>query len=141
MEIFIESWLTASVKIDRRLQQEESRALWNQMCTYRTCAGFQVSYLHGKMRSWEAWCFWYKLILVLVSNQLTVPVKIDGRQEQEETSALLKTGDQCTHVGHVRDLIQVQYLQETNAKLGGVVLYKDTHYNCNVQSVNCTCEN
>ena len=26
-------------------------------------------------------------ILELVSNQLTVPVKIDGRQEQEETSA------------------------------------------------------
>ena len=33
-------------------------------------------------------------ILELVSNQLTVPVKIDGRQEQEETSALLKSGDQ-----------------------------------------------
>ena len=38
-----------------------------------------------------------KKILVLVSNQSTVPVKIDGRQQQEETSALLKTGDQ----GHV----------------------------------------
>ena len=33
-------------------------------------------------------------ILELVSNQLTVPVKIDGRQQQEETSALLITGDQ-----------------------------------------------
>ena len=35
--------------------------------------------------------------------------------------------------------LQVQYLQETNAKLGGVVLYGDIHPNCNVQSV--TCEN
>ena len=95
------------------------------------------------MGSWEAWCFLYKLILVyilLVSNQSTVPVKIDGRQQQEETSALLITGDQCTHVGHARDYIQVQYLQKTNTKLGGVVLYGNIHPNCNVQSVR-TCEN
>ena len=31
--------------------------------------------------------------------------------------------------------IQVQYLQEENAKLGGVVLYGDIHPTCNVQSV------
>ena len=36
-------------------------------------------------------------ILELVSNQLTVPVKIDRRQQQEETSALLKSGHQCIH--------------------------------------------
>ena len=35
-------------------------------------------------------------ILELISNQLTVLVKIDGRQQQKETSALLQTGDQCT---------------------------------------------
>ena len=90
------------MKIDRRLQQEVSRALLNtgnRMCAYRTCAGFQVL---EKMRSWEAWCVLYKLILVLASNQSTVPMKIDGRQQQEETSALLKTGDQCTHVEHAR---------------------------------------
>ena len=29
------------------------------------------------------------------TSQLTVPVHIDWRQEQEETSALLKSGDQC----------------------------------------------
>ena len=47
-------------------------------------------------------------ILELVSNQLTVPVKIDGRQQQEETSisALL---DQ-SHRTCAR--LQVQYLQE-----------------------------
>ena len=37
-------------------------------------------------------------ILELVSNHLTVPVKIDVRQEQDEKSALLKTGDQCIHM-------------------------------------------
>ena len=55
------------------------------------------------LRSWVALCLMDMFILELVSNQLTVPVKIDGRQEQEDTSALLKTGDQCTHVGHAPD--------------------------------------
>ena len=62
-------------------------------------------------------------ILELVSNRLTVPVKIDGRQEQEETSELLKSGDQCIHVC------------TGVAKLGVVVFYEDTPPNCNVQSV------
>ena len=42
--------------INRKLQQEESRALLNTagtndiMCAYRTCAGLMVpSYLHGKI--------------------------------------------------------------------------------------------
>ena len=40
-------------------------------------------------------------ILALVSNQLTIPVKIDRRQQQEETSALLKKrGSMYTHVEH-----------------------------------------
>ena len=43
------------------------------------------------VRSWVALCLMDIFILELVSNQLTVPVKIDGRQQQEETSALLKT--------------------------------------------------
>ena len=82
-------------------------------------------------------------ILKLVSNHLTVPVKIDGRQQQEEKSALLKTEDQSYYVYTRRTCagLQVQYLQEKNAKLGGAVLYGGIHPNCNVQSVNCTCEN
>ena len=44
-------------------------------------------------------------ILELVSNQLTVPVKIDGRQEQEETSALnVYTRRTCAG-------LQVQYIK------------------------------
>ena len=34
-------------------------------------------------------------ILIVMSNQLTAPVGIDGRQQDEETRSLLKTGDQC----------------------------------------------
>ena len=67
--------LTASVKIDRRLQREESRALLNtgnQMCTYRTCAGVVYTFM---------------------------------------------------------------------AKLGGVVLFVQTHSSTIIKSVNCTCEN
>ena len=54
------------------------------------------------VRSWVALYLMDIFILKLVSNHLTVPVKIDGRQQQEEKSALLKTGDH-TRVGHVRD--------------------------------------
>ena len=46
------------------------------------------------LRSWVALCLMDIFILALVSNQLTIPVKIDRRQQQEETSALLKSGDQ-----------------------------------------------
>ena len=35
----------------------------------------------------------------------------------------------------------VAFLKEKDAKLGGVLFYGDIHPNCNVQSVNCTCEN
>ena len=42
------------------------------------------------------------------------------------------TGDHYNaYLGHARD----------HAKLGGVVLFVDTHPNTNIQSVNCTCEN
>ena len=53
-------------------------------------------------------------ILELVSNQLTVPVKIDGRQQQEETSisALLDQSRRtCAR-------LQVQYLQEKKCEAG-----------------------
>ena len=39
------------------------------------------------LRGWMALCLMDVFILVLVYNQLTVPVKNDGRQQQEETSA------------------------------------------------------
>ena len=99
-----------------------------------------ISGVKEKMRSREAWCFLYELILVLVSNQSIVPVKIDGRQQQEETSGTIEN-QRLMYTPRACSGLQVQYLQETNAKLGGVVLYGDTHPNCNVQSVNCTCEN
>ena len=41
-------------------------------------------------------------ILKLVSNQLTVPVRIDGRQEQEENIGAIEPGSMYTHVGHAR---------------------------------------
>ena len=57
-------------------------------------------------------------------------LELDGRQEQEETSALLKSG--CIYYTLVgRAGILVQYL----ANLGIVVFYEDTPPNCNVQSV------
>ena len=98
-----------------------------------------VSYI--QMRSWEAWCFLYIQTHSSTTNQSTVPVKIDGRQQQEETLALLKTGHQCIYTRRTCSGLQVQYLQETNAKLGGVVLYGGIRPNCNIHSVNCTCEN
>ena len=39
---------------------------------------------------------------ILISNQLTVPVKIDGRQQQEETSAL-SIEAYNTHAGQAWD--------------------------------------
>ena len=46
-------------------------------------------------------------------------------------------GSMYTDVGHARDY---KY-SKNNAKLGGVLLYGDTHPNYNVQSVNRTCGN
>ena len=73
-------------------------------------------------------------ILKLVSNQLTIPVKIDRRQQQEETSE--NRGSMYTRVGHARPVSS-----RKNAKLGGVVLFVDTHPSTNIQSVNRICEN
>ena len=79
------------------------------------------------MRSWEAWCFLWILILVLISNQLAVFVKIDVKQQQEETSAL-SIGTRRTSAG-----LQVQYLQGKLAKLGGVVPYVYIHPRTSIQ--------
>jgi hypothetical protein len=92
------------------------------------------------LRSWVALCLMDIFILELVSNQLTVPVKIDRGQEQEENIGAIEPGSMYTHVGHARDY-KCSIFKKKNAKLGGVVLYGGIHPNCNVQSVNCTCEN
>ena len=78
------------MKIDGRQQQDETSALLKPgitVYTRRTRAGLQVQYLQGKMRSWVAWCFVDIFILELVSNQLTVPVKIGGRSKTARTNA------------------------------------------------------
>ena len=64
-------------------------------------------------------------ILELVSNQLIVPVKIDGRQQHEERRSLLKTGDQCIH--RTSAGFPVPCLHRKLAKLGGVVPYGYIH--------------
>ena len=58
--------------------------------------------------------------------------------QQEETRVLLKTGDQHTRRTDCRCRI---YLRGKIAKLGGVLLFVDTHPSTHIQSVNCTCEN
>ena len=65
----------------------------NYVHVYRT-AGLQVPYLLGKIAKLGG-------VVIFVdthpsTHTQSVPVKIDWRQQQEETSALLKTGDQCT---------------------------------------------
>ena len=44
------------------------------------------------LRNWVALCLMDMFILELVSNQLTIPVKIDGRQEQEENIGAIEPG-------------------------------------------------
>ena len=69
-------------------------------------------------------------ILELVSNRLTVPVKIDGRQEQEENIGAIEPGSMYSYTRRTCAGLQAQYLQEKNAKLGGVVLNGGIHPNC-----------
>ena len=87
MEAFILSNLL-TVKIDGRQQHEETRSL---LKTGDQCTGQARNFeFRENLRSWMALCAMDMFIPELVSNQLTVPVKIDGRQQQEDTSALLK---------------------------------------------------
>ena len=70
-------------------------------------------------------------------------VKIDGRQQQEENIAALLNRDHV-YTRRTYSELQVQYIQETNTKLGGMVLYGGIHPNYNAQFINCivyTCEN
>ena len=57
-------------------------------------------------------------ILELVSNRLTVPVKIDERQEQEENIGAIEQGSMYTHVGHARDYKYSIYYQEKKSEAG-----------------------
>ena len=75
-------------------------------------------------------------ILIVMSNLLTVLVKIDGRQQHEETRSLLKTGDHRTSAG-----FRVPCLHGKLAKLGGIVPYGYIHPSTSIQSVNHTGEN
>ena len=64
--------------------------------------------LYGKLGSVVS----YGYILEIVSNQSTVPMKIDRRQQHDKTLALglLKTADQCVYTRRTRAGLQVQYL-------------------------------
>ena len=91
-----------------------------------------------QMRSWVAWYLVDIFILELVSNRLTVPVKIDGRQEQDEN---IRAIDVYARIGHAQDTSTVYIFKKTNAKLGGVVSCGCIHPRTSIQSVNRTCEN
>ena len=75
---------------------------------YRTCAGLLVSYIYAKLGGVVLFVDTHPSILI--SNQLTMAVKIGGRQQREENRE--------SYAG-----LQVQYLQGKTAKLGGVVPY------------------
>ena len=102
MDIFIlelvSNQLTVPVKIDRGQEQEENIGAIEPGSMYiytrRTCTGlYKYCIFKNKMRSWVAWCFMEAFILIVMSILLTVPVKIDGRQQHEETRSLLYIQD------------------------------------------------
>ena len=43
------------------------------------------------------------LVLIVMSNLLTTPMRIDGRQQREETRSLVKTGDHAMGYIQARD--------------------------------------
>ena len=71
---------------------------------------------------------------------LTAPVKIDGRQQHEETCSILKTGDQCIYTWTSAGF-RVPCLHGKLAKLVGVVPYGYIHPITSIQSLNRTGEN
>ena len=98
MDIFIleliSNRLTVPVKIDGRQEQEENIGALS--CIYTRVGharGYEYSIFKKKMRSWVAWCFMEVFILIVMSYLLTEPVKIDGREQHEETRSLLKSGN------------------------------------------------
>ena len=86
--------VTVPVKIDGRQEQEENIGAFEPGSMY-THVGharyYKYSIFNKNMRSWVAWCFMEAFILIVMSNcnLLTVLVKIDGRQQHEETRSLL----------------------------------------------------
>ena len=103
MDIFIlelvSNQLTVPVKIDGRQQQEENIGTIAMYTHVGHARDYKCSIYKKQTRSWVAWCFMETFILIVMSNPLTVPVKIDGRQQHEETRSLLKIGDHA----HVYD--------------------------------------
>ena len=113
MDIFIlevvSNRLTVPVKIDGRQQQEENIGAIEPGSMYSTHVGhtrnYKCSISKKQMRSWVAWYYMETFILIVMSNLLTVPVKIDGRQQHEETRSLLKTGDHaCARIKDKRGI-------------------------------------
>ena len=88
MDIFIlelvSNHLTVPVKIDGMQQHEETRSLLRIGDQLRASAGFLCRAFMEHLRSWVALCLMDIFILELVSNHLTVPVKIDGMQQHEK---------------------------------------------------------
>ena len=56
------------------------------------------------MRSWVAWCFMETFTLLVMSKILTVSVKIDGRQQYEETRSL-ENRRPCTRIKDKRGIL------------------------------------
>ena len=86
--------LTAPVRIDRRQQHEATRSL------LKTGDQFYTRKDKSRVSSAVPASQLAKLGGIVPYGYIhprTVPVKIDWRQQQEETSALLKSGDQCIH--------------------------------------------
>ena len=82
------------MKIDRRLQQKESRARLNTGARTGHAQDFSKN---AKLGGVVLFVQTHSSTSIQSVNRIIIPVKIDRRQQQEETSALLKTGDQCTH--------------------------------------------
>ena len=81
-------------------------------------------------------------ILIVMSNLLTVPVKIDGRQQHEETRSLLKIGDHAHVLKDKRGIFECRAFME-NLRSWVALCLMDIFilYRTNIQSVNRTCEN
>ena len=128
--------LTVPVKIDGRQEQDENIRAIDVYARIGHARDTSTVSSRKQMRSWVAWCLVDVFILELVSNRLTVPVKIDGRQEQDENIRAIDVYTRRTCTGY-----KYSIFEKTNAKLGGVVSCGYIHPRTSIQSVNCTCEN
>ena len=77
------------------------------------------------MRSWVAWCFMETLFLIVMSNLLTTGDNSRKNHRRYENWRSMYTRRTCAG-------LQVQYVHGKYAKLGGVVLFVDTHPSTNI---------